>query len=459
MRKRIVLAAVAALTLGLAACSGGSTFKAAPTTTTTTPFDPGHPSTGVIPPKPARTAATVGFPNTGNTGVPAGTVLKIAAHSTTACTNCPPGITWDTNHGYVAKTCGVSVDGWKFDDSFGLAGGASNGTHAVGATEVATKAASCVSLTKSLVAPKTGANGQCGICTGYTGGGGNYNCSPGPCGPIYVADTEVSMPQSPIGFSYACDDTNLHLFRIYVHGTIQGCNSDGYSEVTNSLLVSDRVDTACVQSSGANCAHGDALFQDGGPAGSWWKATHNTFQILANPSNYCSADVGLFGDNAAPNGATFINNLFKQTNGLCYYCVYTGASQPSKPFKPGVNITFRDNVFEKGANGKCGDAGVAADWATGNGNVSCNNKFDDGTTAIADTTGCVSTPTTTVPPTTTTTVPVTIPPTTTTTVTIPPTTTTTVTVPPTTTTTTVEPTVTWSCVYHPKTGQLLCTPA
>lgn len=379
---------------------------------------------------PLVSSAAQSFPTTANTGVPAGVTLQIATHSSTACTNCPPGVTWDTSHGYGVRTCGVTVDGWKFDDSFGAFGAASNGSHATGQSDAAQRAAACDIITDLLIAPKTGSNGQCGLCTGYTGGGGGYNCSPSPCGPMYADHVEISMPQSPTGFSYACDDTNLHLHHVYVHGTIQGCDSDGWSEVYDSLLVSDRVNANCVQSTGANCAHGDALFQDGGPAGSWWIAQHNTFQIAANPSNFCSADVGLFGDNAAPNGATFINNLFKNTNKLCYYCLYSGASQP-KPFGTGKNLVFRDNVFEKGPNGKCGDAGPVADWQVGNGNVSCNNQYDDGSTVIADTPGCTSTTTTTKPTPTTTTS------TTTTTFPPPPPTTTTSTSTSTTTTTTV----------------------
>lgn len=400
-------------------------------------------------------ASAQSFPSISNTGVPSGVVLQVATHSSTACTNCPPGVTWNPNRGYNVTTCGVKVDGWLFNDSFGLSGGASNGTHTIGASDASQQAAACVTLTDSKIAPATGENGQCGLCTGFTGGGGNYTCTNSPCGPIYAAHIEISMPVSPIGFSYACSDTNLHLHFIYVHGTIQGCNSDGWSEVSDSYLVSDRVDTACVQSTGANCAHGDAIFEDGGPANSWWIATHNTFQIAANPSNYCSGNVGMFGDNAAPSGVTFIDNLFKNTAGLCYWCVYSGASSP-KPFGTGKNITFRDNVWEKGPTGKCGDSGPVADWQVGNGNVSCNNKYDDGTTVIADTPGCstTNTTTTTAPSSTTTVFP---PPPPTTTTTSPPATTTTRPAVTTTTTTTTVPATTTTTVPTPVTFTITCT--
>jgi len=64
------------------------------------------------------------------------------------------------------------------------------------------------------------------------------------------------------------------------------------------------------------------------------------------------------------------------------YCVYTGASQPLKAFPTGSNLVWRNNVWQRGTNGRCATYGAVADWKSGNGNVWCNNTWSDGTAVL-----------------------------------------------------------------------------
>ena len=64
------------------------------------------------------------------------------------------------------------------------------------------------------------------------------------------------------------------------------------------------------------------------------------------------------------------------------FCAYGGGTQ-GKPYSAdptnATNIVFTNNVFQGGANHKCGAYGPVTDFVTGGtGNVWTNNRWDNG---------------------------------------------------------------------------------
>ncbi len=98
----------------------------------------------------------------------------------------------------------------------------------------------------------------------------------------------------------------------------------------------------------------------------------------------CSADMSGYPDFAPIKNATIDKNLFLSNNAGAGFCAYGGGTS-GKPFSNdptnATYIVFTDNVFQRGANGKCGTYGPVTDFKSGGtGNVWTNNKYDNGTT-------------------------------------------------------------------------------
>lgn len=112
--------------------------------------------------------------------------------------------------------------------------------------------------------------------------------------------------------------------------------------------------------------------------------THNTVICEPLPSTVgggCTGDINLLGDFAVVSHVTIVGNLLGANVGNSY-CTY-GGDAASKKFPHGNNIVYRDNVFERGTNGKCGGYGPVSSFNTnGPGNVWLNNTWDDGTPVI-----------------------------------------------------------------------------
>lgn len=96
----------------------------------------------------------------------------------------------------------------------------------------------------------------------------------------------------------------------------------------------------------------------------------------------CSADITGYPDFAPIKNNTIDRNLLVANNAGIGFCAYGGGSQ-GKPFSSdptnATNIVFTNNVFQRGANGKCGAYGPVTDFISGGtGNVWSNNTWDDG---------------------------------------------------------------------------------
>jgi hypothetical protein len=98
----------------------------------------------------------------------------------------------------------------------------------------------------------------------------------------------------------------------------------------------------------------------------------------------CSADLSGYPDFAPIHDNTIDGNLFVANNAGAGYCAYGGGT-PSKPYSGdgsnATSIVFRNNVFQRGGNGKCGTYGPVQDFQSGrSGNVWSNNTWDNGGT-------------------------------------------------------------------------------
>lgn len=97
----------------------------------------------------------------------------------------------------------------------------------------------------------------------------------------------------------------------------------------------------------------------------------------------CSADMSGYPDFAPIKNATIDSNLFLSNNIGAGFCVYGGGTN-GKPFSNdstnATYIKFLNNVFQRGANGKCGTWGPVTDYIPGRaGNEWTNNRYDNGT--------------------------------------------------------------------------------
>lgn len=335
----------------------------------------------------AFTNSASSYPSATNTGVPAGIVLTAYTGPLT-----------------IAK-CGTVIDSKTIDGDIDIR--ATNGTKSA--------ATPCVTIKDSLI------KGQ--VDNSYST---STACGSSPCGPLNITDSEIS---NNLGTDANVKFSNYNLLRVNEHGGRTAFICDGYCTITDSYAHDNWF---------VNGAHMGSFLSNGN-SGRPIVLAHNTLLCNIAPgspggSGGCSADVNFYGDFGTISNVTVTNNLLKSSNDF-YYCAYTGANQPAKPNKIGTNLTWSNNVFERGASGLCGaqGGGPVADWASSISNTWCNNTWDNGGAVLGSSDNCVTPPSTNAPTTTVSTVPVTFPP-------PPPTTTTTA--PPATTSTSSAPTTT-----------------
>jgi hypothetical protein len=81
---------------------------------------------------------------------------------------------------------------------------------------------------------------------------------------------------------------------------------------------------------------------------------------------------------------TFNQNLFVEGNGASSFCAYGGGTAGKPSSGDARNATYQvytNNVFQRGANGKCGDDGPITDFITNRtGNTWTGNVWDNGGT-------------------------------------------------------------------------------
>ncbi len=286
---------------------------------------------------PSRGRTTTGaavqdgrFPNAGNTGVPKGTVLSDYKGPTTI------------------TRCGTVIDSKVVKGGLDIRAG--NGTHSA--------ATPCVTIKNSLV------NGP--IDDSYTSVG---------YGPLLLVDDEINAPKPSESKLFDLYETNWYAWRVNVHGGIGGVQCDGYCEMHDSYVhdfyyLSPNHMGAFL----SNGAYGAPILLD-----------HNTFLCrIINTSDQdglggCTSDVNFLADFSPITNVTVSDNLLVANPADQYFCAYTGAAQPTKPYPAGTQIVWKNNTFQRGDSGKCGGTGPVYDWAYNAGNVWTGNHWDDGT--------------------------------------------------------------------------------
>ena len=165
---------------------------------------------------------------------------------------------------------------------------------------------------------------------------------------------------------------NITALRVNVTGSQHSVHCAGNCSVTDSWLHDQYNPTG-------QSYHNNAFITNGG---SNMVLKHNTLActpLLNATDGGCTSNVSLFGDFEPVDNVTVENNLLKANNSSISFCAY-GGWEPSKPHPNSTNIKFLNNVFERGANGKCGVYGpVTSFQTTATGNIWSGNTFDDGT--------------------------------------------------------------------------------
>jgi hypothetical protein len=125
--------------------------------------------------------------------------------------------------------------------------------------------------------------------------------------------------------------------------------------------------------------HNNAFISNGG---SDMVVRHNTLActpLLNRTDGGCTADLSLFGDFDSISKVTVDNNLFMANNSSISYCLYGGHDR-NKPY--GDNPTYirvTNNVFQRGANRKCGVYGAVTSFKKSSStNVWANNRWSKG---------------------------------------------------------------------------------
>lgn len=158
------------------------------------------------------------------------------------------------------------------------------------------------------------------------------------------------------------------LVRVNAHGGQHGAQCDANCSVTDSWLHGQYLP-------GNQGWHLNGFISNGGHD---IVLTHN--RLECNPRDNgvgggCTADASIFGDFSANSRFTLDRNLFMAEPGS--YCAY-GGTEASKPGKPD-HIVFTNNVFQRGANGRCASYGAITSFdSNAPGNVWTNNTWDTG---------------------------------------------------------------------------------
>jgi PKD repeat protein len=174
---------------------------------------------------------------------------------------------------------------------------------------------------------------------------------------------------------------NMTMVRVNAHGgqTAIQCEERSLAcTVTDSYLhgqgMPDNVDW-----------HLGGFLSDGtrgaGCSGTWCIDLRHNSVVCDHPVNSvgggCTGDINLIPNFATTSRVRVANNLMG-ANVDASFCTY-GGEKSTSPFPHANNVTYQDNVFQRGMNGLCGAYGPLTDFnVDGVGNHWINNNWDDG---------------------------------------------------------------------------------
>ncbi|WP_248580530.1 hypothetical protein [Nocardioides sp. InS609-2] len=186
-------------------------------------------------------------------------------------------------------------------------------------------------------------------------------------GSLTMSDSTVDGGRSE---NSAVGQYNLTLRRVEVVGARASVGCSSQCDVQDSWLHGQYMPAG-------SDWHGDGFLSNGGHA---MTLRHNTLACDSQPTDNggaCSAALAAYGDFDPITNLTVDNNLFVSSPaGFCMYAGY----DPAKPYgKSAANVKVTNNVFARGASGKCAAFGpVTAVAPSGNGNVFSGNVWENG---------------------------------------------------------------------------------
>lgn len=314
--------------------TGSPTATPSPTTTSPSPTPTQSPSSSPTPssttPAPSPTPQPVGWPGPDNTGVPAGTILTVYSGP---CTITLANTVIDSK----AVGCDLLIR---------AAGVKITRTRVTGTVNIDAPAGS-TTLMLTISASEINAGNR--EATGLTDG-------------LFDAQgIEVTGGNRGVLCAWRCSLRDSWIHGTYVQGATHASavRAERYSTIVHNTLACDWLVPTPLPDDGG-CSADLTGYPDFAPPHDWL-IQGNLF--VANPCAGCPV-----GPASQPNGAAF--------------CAY-GGSTGGKPFSSdpmtGVNIVFRDNVFQRGATGRCAAYGAIESFNPDRpGAVWSNNRYDDG---------------------------------------------------------------------------------
>jgi dihydroxyacetone kinase DhaKLM complex PTS-EIIA-like component DhaM len=284
-----------------------------------------------------------------------------------------PGCTGTANH--VAGGADGTGTCWPGPNNTGVPSGTTLTTYTgpcvvTTATTIDAKTINCnpLEIQAKVTITRSKVNGQVYIDSDNAATSYNLNWS------LIMSDSEVNVSQiiqEPAVFEGA-----MTLTRDNIHGGI------------TSVQCGDKAAQCIIQDS---WLHGQLMPQNvdwhlGGfhsIGGTNYNLTHNTVVCdtpVNNVGGGCSGDI-VFIPNGIPISHGLVQHNLMGASTSLSYCLYGGDKQ-------GMNatyMTFKDNIFQRGTNNKCGDYGpVAGTSASNTGNVWTNNTWSNGGAVAAE---------------------------------------------------------------------------
>ncbi|WP_248582616.1 hypothetical protein [Nocardioides sp. InS609-2] len=183
---------------------------------------------------------------------------------------------------------------------------------------------------------------------------------------VTILDSTINGGTATIG---VVGQRNITMRRTEVIGGAHSISCKANCDIQDSWLHAQYMPSS-------QAVHGDGFLSNGGDN---MRVVHNTLACDSRPNNAggaCSSGVALYGDFDPITNVTIDGNYFPESPaGYCLYGAWDG-----KPYGPQTrNLVITNNVFARGASGKCGVYGpVAAIAPSTNGNVFTGNRWDDG---------------------------------------------------------------------------------
>nr|WP_300046680.1 DUF4082 domain-containing protein [uncultured Nocardioides sp.] len=184
---------------------------------------------------------------------------------------------------------------------------------------------------------------------------------------VSISDSDVRAGATSTGALWGY---NITAHRVDVTGGQHSFHCNNNCEVTDSWLHDQ-------YNPDSQSFHNNAFISNGG---SHMVLRHNTLHctaILGPNDGGCSGDVSFFGDFDPIDDVVIDNNFLRANNSSISYCLYGGDSD-SKPYTA-TNVRVTNNVFERGANRKCGVYGPVTSFdRNAAGNAWSGNVWDSG---------------------------------------------------------------------------------